>query len=95
MKKNPNLRIIGARGRIYLPKSLLAALKLAEGTIVEAKGYKGAVVLIPMQVEPALNPFAKEDEAHKAKLADMTTRELYELAASAAAEYQSRIDEKG
>lgn len=94
MKKNPNLRIIGKRGRLYLPERLLSTLRLSEGSIVQAVGHNGAVVLVPMDVSPALNPFEQEDKLKKEKLADMTTREIYNLAAAAAAEYQMRMDEK-
>lgn len=94
MTKNKNLRIIGKRGRIYLPDALLKSLHMGEGSIIQATGHNGAVVLLPMEVSPALNPFSPEEALQKEKLAGMTTRELFELAAAAAAEYQARQDEE-
>ncbi len=95
MKKDSNLRIIGKRGRVYLPEALLKSLRLAEGSIVKASGHNGALVLTPMSVTPALDPFCEERLVQKERLAEMTTREIYELAAAAAAEYQLRMEEMG
>ena len=94
MKKNPNLRIIGKRGRLYLPDALLKSLHLSEGSIVQAMGHNGAVVLVPMEVSPKGNPFADLEQARKEQLSEMTMRELYDLAAAAAAEYQMRLDDR-
>lgn len=93
MKRDPNLRILGKRGRIYLPEKLLASLHMGEGSVLRAEGHNGALVLVPMTVTPALDPFEKETAGRKEKLSGMTARELFALAAAATAEYQSRMDE--
>ena len=84
--------MIGKRGRVYLPSEMMDALHFREGTIVEARAFHGAIVLIPMQLHSVCDPFAAYDEKLTDNLDRMTASELYSLVAKAIAKLQEKMD---
>ena len=53
-----NIRMIGEKGRVFLPAGLMHDLNITEGIVVQLSAFNDAAMLLSMELWPACDPFA-------------------------------------